>query len=454
MSNRLQVGVDFSQKSAGFCLLCPDGRPLASHMAFANSLPGYSLAKRLLLDTLDTYSFDGIDLSGEATGYFWLPFFLQLAADPELAPHDLNLFLLNPRWVKWFKKCFPEDDKTDQKDSFYIAERTRTRHPTAAWSPPDCLPLRFYTRLRFHLVHNLAREKCYFSAFLFLKASSYRCLKPFSNVFGATSRLVLTHYPQLDDLAALPVDDLATRLYELSGHHLLDPADNARKLQRVAQESFPLAENLVLPVQRILDLTLEHIRFLEAQVQQVEAWVAAELAAYPAIAQLATIPGVGPVFSSGIGAEIGPAQRFLQGDKWDPKHKRFRSRNLRDAEDAIAKIAGLWWPRSDSGDFEAQDRRMAKSGNRYLRYYLIQAANLMRLCIPEYSAFYARKFQEAAKHHHKRALVLTARKSVGLVVGLLHRNEPYRSNQGGKTVLHAHAIGRADLLRTGYATRS
>jgi hypothetical protein len=70
---------------------------------------------------------------------------------------------------------------------------------------------------------------------------------------------------------------------------------------------------------------------------------------------------------------------------------------------------------------------MAKTGNRYLRYYLIQAANKMRTHIPEYAAFYARKFTEASKHHHKRALVLTARKSVGLVVGLLHRNEPYRS---------------------------
>jgi hypothetical protein len=56
----------------------------------------------------------------------------------------------------------------------------------------DALRLRFYTRLRFHLVQNLAREKCYFSAFLFLQASAYRRLEPFSNLFGVTSRLVLT----------------------------------------------------------------------------------------------------------------------------------------------------------------------------------------------------------------------------------------------------------------------
>ena len=431
MTNRLHVGIDFSQKRADVCLMFPNGQPLERHRAFGNSCSGYSLAKQLLLDALDSYQFDGVDVSGEATGYYWLPFFLQLAADPELEPYNLNLFLLNPRWVHWYKKCFAQDDKSDQKDPYYIADRTRTHRPDVVWSPQmDTLPLRFYTRFRFHLVQSLAREKCYFSAFLFLKASAYRRLKPFSDLFGATSRLILTQYPSLDELAAIPVDDLADSLYQLSGHHLRHPADNARKLRHVACESFALHPALMLPVQRILELTLDHLRFLEAQIQQVEAWIAAELVSHSAIRQLATIPGVGPVFSSGIGAEIGDTQRFLQGTKWDKRRRRYRSRNLRDAEDAVAKLAGLWWPRSDSGGFEAEDRRMAKSGNRYLRYYFIQASNHMRHNMADYADFYARKYREASKHHHKRALVLTARKSVGLVLGLLHRNEPYRSKEG------------------------
>jgi hypothetical protein len=433
MTNRLQVGIDFSQKQVDFCLLFPDGHPLESHVSFNNSCSGYDLAKQLLLEALDAYAFDGLDISGEATGYLWLPFFLQLAADPDLAPRHLDLFLLNPRWVKWFKKCFAEDHKCDEKDAFYIAERTRTLQPGVAWTPPASLALRFYTRFRFHIVQNLAREKCYFSAFLFLKASAYRRVEPFSNVFGVTSGLVLTQQPSLDDLAALPVQDLATQLYDLSGHHLSDPLENARKLQRVASESFALDDALALPVHRILELTLAHIRFLESQLQQVDQWIASELVAYPEMVQLATIPGVGPVFSSGIGAEIGDVQRFLQAPKWDKCRKRYRPRHLRDAEDAVAKIAGLWWPRASSGDFEAQDRRLAKSGNRYLRYYLIQAANLMRQRIPEYQAYYARKYRESSKHHHKRALVMTARKSVGLFVGLLHRNEPYRSEEARRT---------------------
>jgi transposase len=426
--NRLQVGIDFGQKGAHFCLLFPDGRPLESHRAFDNSLPGFVAAKQLLLEALTQHAFDGLDISGEATSYYWLPFFLQLDADPDLAAYDPNLFLLNPRWVRWFKKCFAQDDKSDRRDPFYIAERTRTHRPANPWSPQlETLPLRFYTRLRFHLVQNLVREKGYVSALLFLKASAYGRLKPFANLFGATSRKVLSEEPSLDELAALPVSELARHLDALSRHTLPDPTDNARKLQQVASQSFALPTLLVEPVQRILDLTLEHIGYLEEQIHQVEEWITAQVEHQPAIAQLATIPGVGPVFSSGIGAEIGSVQRFLQGTKWDKVHKRFRPKNLRDAEDAIAKTAGLWWPRADSGDFEAEDRRMAKTGNRYLRYYFIQATDRMRVHIPSYAEFYGRKYREVTKHQHKRALVLTARKGVGLFVGLLHRNEAYRA---------------------------
>ncbi len=74
---------------------------------------------------------------------------------------------------------------------------------------------------------------------------------------------------------------------------------------------------LAVPVQRTLDLTLGPIRYLENQIAQVEQWISTEVQACPAILKLATIPGVGLVLSSGIGAEIGNIKRFIQGTKWD-----------------------------------------------------------------------------------------------------------------------------------------
>jgi transposase len=430
--NRLQVGIDFSHQRADVCLLFPDGQPLVNHQAFANSQLGYQQARQVLLDRLQAHPFDGLDVSGEATSYYWFPFFWQMAHDAELTACDLSLFLLNPRQVRWFKQSLPPDDKTDATDPFYIAERTRTRRPKAAWDPQDdWLPLRFYTRLRFHLAQALTREKNYYLVHLFLMHSAYRRGQPFSDPFGVTSQKVLGGERSLAELVQLPLESLAEQLDEWSGGKLDNPLEIAAQLQQVAQESFPLEEPLLTPIQRLLDLTSAHIHFLEAQLVQVEGWIAAEVQArHPEVLLLATVPGVGLVLAAGIAAEIGNLERFFQTPKWDQPHKRYRKKTLREVEDAVAKLAGLWWPRADSGDFVAEDRRMAKTGNRYLRYYLVQAANGMRRHIPAYARFYSLKFRQATRHKHKRALVLTARKSVGLFVGLLHRKEAYRPQEG------------------------
>lgn len=75
-------------------------------------------------------------------------------------------------------------------------------------------------------------------------------------------------------------------------------------------------------------------------------------------------------------------------------------------------------------ELEPETSRM-RTGNKYLRYYLIQAAESIRKHDSEYKAFYTKKYQEVPKHKHKRALVLTARKLVRLVYSLLRTNQLY-----------------------------
>jgi transposase len=290
--------------------------------------------------------------------------------------------------------------------------------------------LRFYTRLRFHLAQALTREKNYYLVHLFLLHNAYQRNQPFSDPFGVTSQQVLGGEKSWAELVQLPLEELAEKLDEWSMGRLDDPLETAQKLQQVAKDSFVLDEPLLTSVQHILQVTLNLIRFLEAQIQQVEGWITDQVQTRrPEVSLLATVPGVGLVLAAGIVAEIGDLQRFFNSPKWDKKRKRYRPKTQREVEDAVAKLAGLWWPRSDSGDFVAEDRHLAKTGNRYLRYYFVQAANGMRRHIPTYTRFYALKFREAIHHKHKRALVLTARKSVGLFVALLHRKEAYRSKE-------------------------
>jgi transposase len=187
------------------------------------------------------------------------------------------------------------------------------------------------------------------------------------------------------------------------------PEENARKLQQVAKDSYRLPDDWAAVIHDIIALNLRHIALLEDLLRRVDAAITAQMEDIPQT--LETIPGIGPVFAAGIIAEIGDLARFDYN------------------EAQVASYAGLKWTRSQSGDFQAQDTPLARKGNRFLRYYLCEAAHVVRLHAPEYKAYYHRKYHEVRKHQHQRAIVLSARKLTRLVVRLLTTNEPYRLRQ-------------------------
>lgn len=432
MENRvLNVGIDFSQKRADFGLFGSLGEFIHPHIAVKNSRSGYEQFRTQLMEVVKAYELDEVNITGEATSTYWLPFFTTIYKDQELNKYPVHPYLVNPRLVKWTKKCYSPDHKTDGKDCFFIAEHTRTMQRGHEWKPDESwMRLRFLTRLRFHLMQDLIREKNYYQSYLFVLNNAYIQQKPFSYLFGTTSREILKDVDQINSLNELNDQKLADKLQEMCGHRLKDSLSNARRMKEVAAERFQIAPELAEVLQYILNLVLDHIEFIEGQVLAVTKMMEEEAKTHPEVAVLRSIPGIGVVFSCGIAAELGDIQRFMEGEKWDKKKQRYRPKNLRDADAAIAKMAGLWWPRNASGDFESQERKLSKTGNRYLRYYLIEAADRLRLWSPVYAAHYEKKYSESKKFSHKRALVLTARKSIRLYVGLLHRMEPYRSEEG------------------------
>jgi hypothetical protein len=73
---------------------------------------------------------------------------------------------------------------------------------------------------------------------------------------------------------------------------------------------------------------------------------------------------------------------------------------------------------------------MTKSGNQYLRYYLGEAVmSLLKNHNNEYTAFYRKKYDEAIRFKHKRALALTSRKLVRLIFALLRDNRLYTNEK-------------------------
>ena len=168
------------------------------------------------------------------------------------------------------------------------------------------------------------------------------------------------------------------------------------RLSELAQESINI----------ILSVLAREIRALEASIKDLDKAIEQLVIVLPEYQCLTSIPGIGKVYAAGLLAEIGQIQRFEDQTK-------------------LAKYAGLSWKIKQSGNYQSENTPLTKQGNRYLRYYLVEAANSVRRYLPEYQAFYQKKYKETPKHQHKRAIVLTARKFVRLVDTLLRNHQLY-----------------------------
>lgn len=412
----LIVGVDVHQHANVALVMDGYGDVVDNHQHFANNGTGTDRFARYLARIAETGGFDTIYIAAEATNNFWLPFFYQLESQSPPSVPPVTLYPFNPRLVHNFKKALGEEEKTDLGDAGAIAERLRfgKKLPRPFAMEEMYLPLRTLTRYRYHLVQELVRVKSYCLSLVYLKATDYTDKKkrPFSDTFGVTSQAVLRQFATLDEIAAMPFDELVEWLDVKGKRRFPNPEENARKLQQVAADAYRLPHEWATVIHDIIALNLRHIALLENLISRVETAIAGQMRDIPHT--LETIPGIGPVFAAGIIAEIGDLTRFEYN------------------EAKVAGYAGLHWPRFQSDEFESEDRRMSNSGNRFLRYYFCEAAQVVRLHAPEYRDYYNRKYKEVRKHQHKRAVVLTARKLVRLVVRLLTTNEPYRLRQAPK----------------------
>jgi len=130
------------------------------------------LEKRLL-SILLTRTFEHVRFGIEATQNYGFHLAKYLSSSDRVSVWRPLVYLINAKYIKDFKKAFPERDKTDLIDSEFIAEYLRfgkLPHPFEANSP--YLPLQRLVRYRYHLVKNIERETKFFLANLFLKFPS------------------------------------------------------------------------------------------------------------------------------------------------------------------------------------------------------------------------------------------------------------------------------------------
>ncbi|AVX30713.1 Transposase [Carboxydocella thermautotrophica] len=401
----LFVGIDVSMKDFKVQFMDHLGETITKRQRFSNDNPGMESLVQLILEICQANDIGCVMVGLEATSVYSWHLQMGLTSDTRLTPYNCQVYSFNPKVVANFKKAYPDLPKNDWTDAWVIADRIRFgRLPENSQVDFRYLPLQRLTRFRYHLMQTISREKNYFLTNLFLKFNTLQQNEVFSNLFGATSEAILTEFLSPEEIAARPLEDLIDFLMEKGNKHFSDPKATAEALKKAARNAHRLRGDLLEPVNLILATSLETIRCLEKQVKTIDKAIARELANFKHT--LDSVPGLGPVMCAGLIAEIGNIHRFNN-------------------DSALAKFAGLTWRSHQSGEFEADETPLTRTGNAYLRYYFVQAANLVRQHEPEYRDFYARKYRESKTHHHRRALVLTARKLVRMVDALLRSNQLY-----------------------------
>lgn len=404
--NPLYVGIDVSSKNNVIYLMLPNGDKHSS-FSLANSHDGSTQLVKRIFTAMTSNNIDSVLIGLEATSVYGDNLVYFLKEDATLASFDRKIHVLNPKQVNKFKESYNDLPKNDYIDAFVIADCLRFGRINKEVYMDDYRykALQNLTRARYFAVTNLTKEKQRFINVLFKKYSTMTQEKVFSDTFSTTALAVYEKFESAETLAKMDLQELTAFIMEKGKNRFPDPDAVAKALQKAARSSYRLPKTVNDSVNQVLAISITSIRALESQIKAFDKAITKQMELLPNV--LISIPGIGPVLSAGIMAEIGDINRFQN-------------------QAALAKYAGLAWQQHQSGDFEAQTTRMIHSGNRFLKYYLCEAAFSLVRCDKEYSRFYRLKYKEVNRFQHKRALALTARKFVRLVFALLKDNRLYR----------------------------
>ena len=408
LNQTLFVGIDVSKGSNYVYAMNLDRKKLLSSN-IPNTQDGAIQIETKLLELLSSNNLKKLIIVLESTGVYSAHIATHLSASKSLAIFENKVFIINPKISKNYRMSFSDMDKTDPKDAFILADLARVGR-TDSLNPfrgSQRLSLERLTRHRLHIVEALSTEKVYALNNVFLKFSGFNTL--FTDNFSSTAIDLLLEYKTIDEMLDASLDDLSSFVIESSKNRFNDPDDVASRIKSAARNSYRLDKISYEPINLSLASSINVINCFQKEIKCIDDAISRQVLGFSTnqYKSLISIPDIGKVYAAGILAEIADIHQF-------------------ESDDSLAKFAGITWRKHQSGGFETDDTRMTKTGNKYLRYFLIEAANSVKNHIPEYRDFYNKKYNEVTTHQHKRALALTARKLIRLIYGLLSTDRLYK----------------------------
>ncbi len=387
----MYLGIDIGKNTHVASLIDENAKPVFKAFSFSNTTNGAnSLLEKLSVHNINP---SDVEIGMEATGHYWLSVY------SFLIENNFVVHVVNPIQTDgWRKGTEIRKRKTDIIDSVLIADLIRYGDfVETSLSDEDTMSLRNLSRFRSYLVSSIGDLKRKVICVLDQVFPEYQSV--FSNVFGETSKELLTHFQTADDFENITSEQLESVLENVS---LKSFAKNKlTQISELAATSFGLKfcrNSFSLQ----LKLLIEQIKFIEAQAADVEVEIKIILDKIDSL--ITTIPGIGDVNAAVILGEIGDITKFSNASK-------------------LAAYAGIDATVSQSGEYQSTNNRMSKRGSPYLRKALFQAALIAAFHDPVFAAFYQKKRDEGK--HHLTAVGAVARKLCNTIFAVLKYNVPY-----------------------------
>ena len=388
------IGIDIAKNKHEVSIIDASGKLLSESISFSNTIKGFEKLIKYL-SSYNVYS-DNCIVGMEATGHYWLSIYSYLVEC------KFNTFVINPIQSEAFRKMYIRKTKTDSKDSFVIAQVMRFgEFSSSPLSDERLFELKNLTRYRFSLVDESSDWKRKLIALLDQVFPEYD--KLFSDIFGVTSKNLLSKYPLPEDMLSISTETLAELLSKCSNGRF--GFAKAEEIQNSALNTFGVKfakRSFSFQIKQIIN----QISFLEEQLKFLEKEIEYLLNDINPI--ITTITGIGSVLGASIIAEIGDISRFEKASQ-------------------LVAYAGLDVSVKQSGEFNAiNSTKLSKRGSPYLRRAIWLASTVAAFKDPALSVYYT-NLRNRGKAHGT-AMGAVARKLTNIIFAVLRDNKPYIPN--------------------------
>ena len=354
----IYIGIDIS-KYKHDCFICKDtGEVIVENLSFENNKKGF----QQFLDLLKPYDNDNVHIGLEATGHYGLNLKLFLEKN------NYTFMEFNPLLVKEFKKSLSlRRTKTDKVDAITICQKLMS----VPYKPNSKLfyhkySIKSLSRLRETLVKQRSKYMVQLTNILDIVFPEF---KPFfNNRFSTTSLYLLTKYGNAEKIANMRDFETPNKL-----------SRNTFTYAKFAQLK-QLAKNTIGESNEIYEIELHTLISLyneiDSKINSLDKQISTIIKELnpPTL----SIPGIGGLTTAVIISEFGEFSKFSNADK-------------------LLSFAGLEPGINQSGTMSTNGK-MVKRGSGYLRYSLMNIANVVIRYNPTFYDFYLKKRSEGKCH--------------------------------------------------------